>query len=91
MIIKIITMLTMSVFAGLVAGAFVNTIDKLGVFDAYDARRASWMPESCKWCAGFWLSIPVIVIVMWDFHMALKVTYIFMPFAAASVAKAINR
>lgn len=55
--------LALTVLAGLTAAALLVCLAKWGVLQAWEVQRPTWLMKRCDFCAGYWLSVLLLLAV----------------------------
>jgi hypothetical protein len=58
-------LLALVVLTGLSAAALLVCLAKWGVLQAWEVHRPWWLFKRCDFCAGYWLSVLLLLFVAW--------------------------
>lgn len=87
--------LALVVLVGLTAAALLICLAKWGVLQAWEVRRPPWLMKRCDFCAGYWLSVVLLLAVGSWYVRALGLPYYWLAAAlplglpAAAVCRAV--
>jgi hypothetical protein len=63
-------LLALIVIAGLTAAALLVCLAKWGMLQAWEVQRPAWLMKRCDFCAGYWLSVLLLLAVGgWYVHV----------------------
>jgi hypothetical protein len=57
----LLNLLALILLTGLTAAALLVCLAKWGVLQAWEVQRPSWLMKRCDFCAGYWLSVLLLL------------------------------
>lgn len=59
----LLNLLALVLLAGLTAASLLVCLAKWGVLQAWEVKRPLWLMKRCDFCAGYWLSVALLLAV----------------------------
>jgi hypothetical protein len=60
----LVNFLSLVLLAGLTAASLLVCLAKWGVLAAWEVKRPEWLMRRCDFCAGYWLSVGLLLAVV---------------------------